>query len=617
MEVLWLQERCGIHGDLAEIGVFQGKSFLALAAGASVGERLIAVDIFDSLDVVAQRPEHDVTDYGQGNEARFRANLAEYFPGTEVTVIARSSSDLRGQEREFGLTNLRFLSIDGGHTSQLTVNDLRIADTSLTEDGLCCLDDVLNPHWLGVISGLFEFLQSRPALVPVALFPNKLFLSRPARKHFYGDAFRRLFPETLERESVELHRSDVDVFGDTWPRMSATLNALTAAAAGADPAAATAGKLSTLAHTEAETRTAAAEVRAFAAEAAARTATDRANRAERKLVKRKSRRAWAFRFGRAERAARPDQTRADALSDEGFDEPWYLRTYPDVSAAIACGDFPSGLAHFRIHGLREGRRRSAVDAGAPGGSCDAASSADDRRRQISAVWSADAAERAARCGWYWLAHPMVVARVNTLISGDPGCDAYGRLERLLRERGWNLPIPRAVSLGCGFGNLERDLAQRGLVQDIAGYDLAEGAVAEARRLACEAGLDALRYHVADLDALSFEKASLDAVFAHQAVHHVEETGIALRVDPRRIASRRDFPPARVCWTKPVSVDRFPACRRQRLFILTAARATPPPRRPAETVAAATEHRGDDRRRSQRGGPLRRHSGRPERHVRDP
>ena len=48
-------------------------------------------------------------------------------------MIARSSADLRGREREFGLANLRFLSIDGGHTRRLTLNDLRIADACLTD----------------------------------------------------------------------------------------------------------------------------------------------------------------------------------------------------------------------------------------------------------------------------------------------------------------------------------------------------------------------------------------------------------------------------------------------------------------------------------------------------
>lgn len=141
--------------------------------------------------------------------------------------------------------------------------------------------------------------------------------------------------------------------------------------------------------------------------------------------------------------------------------------------------------------------------------------------KVSEVWSQDTEQRAQTFGQYWMAHPMVLARVNTLISGDPRCDAYGRLERLYRERGWALPIREAVSLGCGFGNLERDLVRRGWVERIAAFDLAGGAVAEARRLADEAGLPGISYAVADLNRLQLEPNSADAVFAHSAVHHIQ------------------------------------------------------------------------------------------------
>jgi 2-polyprenyl-3-methyl-5-hydroxy-6-metoxy-1,4-benzoquinol methylase len=142
--------------------------------------------------------------------------------------------------------------------------------------------------------------------------------------------------------------------------------------------------------------------------------------------------------------------------------------------------------------------------------------------RVNAVWSQNPEQRDQVEGWYWMRHPMVAARVNTLISGAPDCDAYGRLQRLYRERGWALPIGRAVSLGCGFGNLERALKAIGLVDRIDAYDLAEAAIAEARRLATEAGLSGITYHVADLDALELPPGALDAVFAHSAVHHVEK-----------------------------------------------------------------------------------------------
>jgi SAM-dependent methyltransferase len=152
----------------------------------------------------------------------------------------------------------------------------------------------------------------------------------------------------------------------------------------------------------------------------------------------------------------------------------------------------------------------------------AATAARTRRDKVNEVWSADSVRDAGALGRYWLAHPMVQARVNTLASGRPDVDAYGRLAELLARRGWSLPIGRAISLGCGFGGLERDLAGRGLVRDMHALDLAEAAIAEARRLAEIAGFgSAIRYQVADLEGASLTPGSADVVFAHQSVHHIE------------------------------------------------------------------------------------------------
>jgi hypothetical protein len=279
IEALWLQERHGIAGNLAEIGVFQGKSFLALAAGARASETILAIDVFDDAGAASERPDYDVAAYGHGNQAKFMANLTEFFPRAKVVTIVRSSTDLRGREREFGLTGLRFLSIDGGHTRQLTVNDLRIADACLADGGVCCLDDVFNVHWTGVISGLFEFLQSGPGLVPVAMFPNKLFLTRSALSGFYASQFRALFAHALERERLELHQAEIDVFGDRWPEIGGTLRAIASRTAEAQAA-------------EAAARATQAEMRALKAEGQIAEATARAERAERKLAKRRARASW-------------------------------------------------------------------------------------------------------------------------------------------------------------------------------------------------------------------------------------------------------------------------------------------------------------------------------------
>ena len=91
IEALWAQERRGYAGDIAEIGVWQGKSFLALAAGARPGERLVAIDPFDAGDPTAQRPDLDVTPYGAGYKGAFLANLSRFFPPS----ARKSSKHLR------------------------------------------------------------------------------------------------------------------------------------------------------------------------------------------------------------------------------------------------------------------------------------------------------------------------------------------------------------------------------------------------------------------------------------------------------------------------------------------------------------------------------------------
>lgn len=146
---------------------------------------------------------------------------------------------------------------------------------------------------------------------------------------------------------------------------------------------------------------------------------------------------------------------------------------------------------------------------------------DARHERVNEVWSVSPEVKAEAGGWYWMAHPMVRARVNNLISGNIWLDAYGRFGEVLKERGEPMPIARAMSLGCGFGGLERDLARRGMIREMDAYDLAEGAIAEARRLAEESGFGGIRYYVADLDTQAFPEAHYNVVFAHSSVHHVE------------------------------------------------------------------------------------------------
>src|SRR4051795_13416131 len=226
MELLWFQEEAGVTGNIAEIGVHHGCSALALIAAARPDESVIAIDLFDCQDL-------NVDDSGKGSLAAFQQHLSDLFPHARVHMIAKSSLDIRGAEKDHSLIDLRFFSIDGGHTLALTLNDLEIADASLSPHGIAVLDDVFNADWPGVISGLFGFLARRGGLVPFAIFPNKVFLCRAPFADFYRSGCRGVFAYALDRQDMELHDHRVDVYGDRWPHLTRRL---------ADPAVAAAAR---------------------------------------------------------------------------------------------------------------------------------------------------------------------------------------------------------------------------------------------------------------------------------------------------------------------------------------------------------------------------------------
>jgi len=208
LECLRIQRNEGIKGDIAEIGVHHGKSFMLLTFGARPEETLYAIDLFEQQHLNVDRS-------GCGNRETFLANVARFSPEAKVKAIAMSSTLLRGAEKPFE-GPLRFLSIDGGHTKALTYNDLEVANEVLADDGMCCLDDVLNPHWTGVISGLFVFMGVSNTLVPFALFPNKIFMCRPHYQKLRQEQFRDVFAPALAYKDKEFGPHKIDVYGDCW-----------------------------------------------------------------------------------------------------------------------------------------------------------------------------------------------------------------------------------------------------------------------------------------------------------------------------------------------------------------------------------------------------------------
>lgn len=201
------QLELGVTGNVAEIGVHHGKSFLLLANGLRRAEQAFALDVFGDQDKNLDRS-------GLGDRAAFESNVAAWAPDADVSILQLSSLEVTPASALDTFGEVRVMSIDGGHTAAITAHDLRLAEACVAERGIVVLDDLLNPHWMGVLSGFGDYFGSGARLTPFAYSPNKLYLSpSPVVATAYAARLREVVPDLLGKPNVEFFGHQVDVYG--------------------------------------------------------------------------------------------------------------------------------------------------------------------------------------------------------------------------------------------------------------------------------------------------------------------------------------------------------------------------------------------------------------------
>jgi hypothetical protein len=176
------QRSLGIVGGVAEIGVHHGKLFILLYLLGRNGEKAVAIDLFEDQHL-------NVDQSGSGDLAKFRRNLERHADSGRLVVHKGNSLDLTGAVL-VGLAEgpLRFVSVDGGHTAEITAHDLATAEAAIAEGGIIVVDDVFNEQWPGVVDGVHRYFERRPNLVPFAIGANKTYFCRPSYRDIYHDA---------------------------------------------------------------------------------------------------------------------------------------------------------------------------------------------------------------------------------------------------------------------------------------------------------------------------------------------------------------------------------------------------------------------------------------------
>ncbi len=138
-------------------------------------------------------------------------------------------------------------------------------------------------------------------------------------------------------------------------------------------------------------------------------------------------------------------------------------------------------------------------------------------RQVADHWSNENTWEIAS-GLYWLQLAAVQRRWNIKMSGRPDADWVDHA--LSVHLAGRLPLARCLSLGCGTGRLERQLAQLGAFVACDAYDIADGSIEKARQAAAAVGYEHINYTVGDLNTIKLGEAHYDAVWAAASVHHV-------------------------------------------------------------------------------------------------
>jgi hypothetical protein len=162
------------HGAIGEIGVYHGKLFILLDLLRRPGESAVAVDLFDLQHLNIDRS-------GEGDRQVFEANLARHSSGpANVRIHSADSTTITADDLiAWAGGRYRLFSVDGGHSAEITQNDLALASQVLADDGVLILDDYFNARWPGVSEGTCRFLLTDPDLESIGSGFNKMFFARP------------------------------------------------------------------------------------------------------------------------------------------------------------------------------------------------------------------------------------------------------------------------------------------------------------------------------------------------------------------------------------------------------------------------------------------------------
>lgn len=205
----WLLSRQG-HGDLLEIGAYEGASAILIGMHVREGETFTVCDLFAVPDESEGNFAESHRWYTDLTRETFERNYLRFLPALPRIV----QDDSRRVLEYIEPGTCRFVHVDGAHPYEFVAADLASARTLLNDDGLVVCDDWRGFHTPGVTVATMEAIVNG-GLHVVVTTPGKLYGTWSAAA---ASELRDAIARWAESAPELILNSDV-VHGVAWPRV--------------------------------------------------------------------------------------------------------------------------------------------------------------------------------------------------------------------------------------------------------------------------------------------------------------------------------------------------------------------------------------------------------------
>ena len=164
------QTQTGELGDLAELGVFMGRSAVVLGDYIQPGEAFTVIDLFEQSAADGANRDENREQYPDLTQREFEAHYLRFH--STLPRVVRGYSRTIPEYAAHGTH--RLVHIDASHLYEHVIADIAAAKTLLSPTGIVVFDDIRESHTPGVAAAAWGEVATG-GLHPLAITYHKLY----------------------------------------------------------------------------------------------------------------------------------------------------------------------------------------------------------------------------------------------------------------------------------------------------------------------------------------------------------------------------------------------------------------------------------------------------------